>query len=171
MPGALAAQRIAATPASLARRPLVSLVTKALEGKYTPLFTKYPRNLSPTERKSFIAELAEKAESPEGLVRHVELLDLSMDEPGIATFEAESGTLKINSLHPYIAHFLDEYEHKTHVPLELLAMSEVLLEAHLFERSLDEKTVKDALLERDELLRVLSRTAGKQTKSRRRLAT
>jgi hypothetical protein len=161
-PGAQAAQRIAATPASLARRPLVSLVTKALEGKYTPLFTKYPRNLSPADSKSFIAQLTERAESPEGLVRSVELLELSTDETGIATFDAESGTLNINALHPYIAHFLDEYEHKTRVPLELLAMSEVLLEAHLFERGLDQKTVKDVLLERDELLRVLSRSAGKR---------
>jgi hypothetical protein len=160
-PGTQAAQRIAATPASLARRPLVAMVTKALDGVYTPLYTTCPKNLTDKAATAFLQEVAQRADSSEGLVTKVQFVEESPHEP-LAKFEVATGTLSVNSLHPYIAHFLDEYEHKTRVPLELLGMSEVLLEAHLFELGLDGKTVRDALCQRDELLRSLSRATGKR---------
>jgi hypothetical protein len=160
-PGTQATQRIAASPASLARRPLVALIEKALGGQYEPLYTELPKNLSETAASAFLNELAERAESAEGLVRQVAFVESSSYDP-IAQFGAEKGVLSINALHPYIAHFLDEYEHKTRVPLELLGMSEVLLEAHLFDLGLDGALVGDALAQRDELLRALSRSIGKR---------
>ncbi len=161
MPGVQAAQRIAASPASLARRPLVALVTSAFSGKIVPRYTVYPKSLTKAEQKNFLTNLEQFAESPEGFIKEVKLVD---DSPynGIAVFNASSLTLEINSLHPYVAHFLDEFEHKSSIPLELLAMSEVLLEAHLFELGLDRKTINDALSQRDELLRSLSRSTGRR---------
>lgn len=160
-PGTQATQRIAASPASLARRPLLALIEKALGGQYEPLYTELPKNLSDTAASAFLKELAERAESAEGLVRQVTFVEGSPYDP-IVQFDAESGSLSINALHPYVAHFLDEYEHKTRVPLELLGMSEVLLEAHLFDLGLDGALVGDALAQRDELLRALSRSTGKR---------
>lgn len=160
-PGTQATQRIAASPASLARRPLLALIEKALSGQYEPLYTDVPKNLSNTAASALLKELSERAGSAEGLVRQVAFVENSPYDP-IAQFDAEKGSLAINALHPYMAHFLDEYEHKTRVPLELLGMSEVLLEAHLFDLGLDGSLVGDALAQRDELLRALSRSTGKR---------
>ncbi len=160
-PGTQATQRIAASPGSLVRRPLLALIEKALGGQYSPLYTELPKNLSDTAASALLKDLAERAKSPDGLVRQVAFVESSPYNP-IAKFDAEKGSLSINALHPYIAHFLDEYEHKTRVPLELLGMSEVLLEAHLFDLGLDGSLVGDALTQRDELLRALSRSTGKR---------
>jgi hypothetical protein len=165
LPGMQSTQRFAASPASLARRPLVSLVKSALEGKYTPRYTAFPQNLTGgREKQAFVADLQKLADDPQGnLVETVVLEDTGSADDGLAVFDAGTKTLKINTLHPYVAHFLDEYEHRaTNVPLELLCMSEVLLEAHMFEAGIDGKLVLDTLETRDELLRVLSRTTGQR---------
>jgi hypothetical protein len=160
-PGVQAAQRIAATAASLSRRPLVALITSAFAGDFVPRYTICPKFLSKAEQKTFLEELEKLVEAPEGFIKQIKLVDGS-SYSGLAMFDASSRTLEINSLHPYVAHFLDEFEHKSNVPLELLAMSEVLLEAHLFELGLASKLVHDAMEKRDELLRSLSRSTGKR---------
>lgn len=59
--------------------------------------------------------------------------------------------------------FLDEYEDKKRsLPLELLAISEVLLEAHLYEIGLTEDDIEDVMARRDEALRYLARSTGKR---------
>jgi hypothetical protein len=164
-PGKYAASRISASPASLTRRPLVGLVSLALSGDYSPMYVSYPRNLSPKQQSEFIDDFKRRAESPEGLVREVKLENLSQSQ-GIAVFDAGTGALQVNALHPYVAYFLDEYGHKTrNDPLELLAMSEVLLEAHLLELGVNATNVQDILSQRDELLRYLSRSVGKRNAS------
>jgi len=158
-------QRFAASPASLSRKPIVALVSSALAGKYQPRYTVYPQDLtSEKQKQAFIEELQKLADDPEGkFVQEIKLVETASPDGGIAVFNTSSRTLEINTLHPYVAHFLDEYEHRTHnVPLELICMSEVLLEAHLFGFGIDGKTVHDALAQRDELLRVLSRTTGRR---------
>jgi hypothetical protein len=163
--GLKATQRFAATPASLSRKPIVALVSSALEGKYQPRYTSLPQGLDTADEKTqFVAELQKLAEDPEGkLVEEVRLVENATPDSGIALFNTQTRVLEINGLHPYVAHFLDEYEHRTHnVPLELLGMSEVLLEAHLFGLGIDGMTIGDALAQRDELLRTLSRTTGRR---------
>jgi Histidine kinase-, DNA gyrase B-, and HSP90-like ATPase len=160
--GERAAYRVAGSPGSLTRRPLVGLVTAAIEGKSHPKYVEYPQTLAPTEKAAFLARLEEKAEAPEGLVRDVQLLERSQDD-GIAVLDIDKAVLQINSLHPFVAHFLDEYEDKKRsLPLELLAMSEVLLEAHLYEIGLGEGEVQDVMSRRDEGLRYLARATGKR---------
>src|ERR1019366_10436449 len=96
------------------------------------------------------------------LVRDVELIEKSQDE-SIAVLDIEAGVLQINSLHPFVANFLDEYtDKKRSLPLELLAMSEVVLEAHLYEMGLDEDDIQDVMSRRDEGLRYLARSMGKR---------
>lgn len=154
--------RVAGTPGSLTRRPIIGLVQTAMEGKSHPKYVTYPQGLDETEKKSFLAQLEQKAESEQGLVSDVQLLEMSQDQ-GIAILNVESGILQINTLHPFVAHFLDEYEDKKRsLPLELLAMSEVLLEAHLYEIGLDEGDVDDLMARRDEALRYLARSTGKR---------
>jgi hypothetical protein len=89
------------------------------------------------------------------------LVDVSPDQ-GIALFDAQTGILQINSFHPFVAYFLDDYEDaKRNLPLELLAMAEVLLEAQLLALGLKEDVIHDALTRRDVLLRHLAKSCGK----------
>ncbi|GAI28249.1 unnamed protein product, partial [marine sediment metagenome] len=108
VPGVYATNRISASPASLTRRPLVGLVSRALSGEYSPMYVDYPQNLLRSQQSEFIADFKRRAESPEGLVREVRLENLSQDQ-GIALFDAGTGVLQVNALHPYVAYFLDEY--------------------------------------------------------------
>lgn len=155
------ANRIAGSPGSLTRRPIVGLVESALNGTVHPRYIKFP-SLKPAERGAFIESLETNADSDAGLVQDVEIVEMSLDE-GLTVLDVTSGILRINSLHPFVAHFLDEYEDKKRsLPLELLALSEILLEAHLYELGIDEDTVHDVLARRDETLRFLARSTGKK---------
>lgn len=153
--------RIAGSPGSLTRRPIVGLVQSALSGKVRPRYVAFPA-VTPKNRAAFVQKLQEKADSEDGLVSDVEIVEMSQDE-GLTVLDVESGILRINSLHPFVAHFLDEYEDKKRsLPLELLALSEILLEAHLYELGLDEGNIHDVLARRDEALRSLARSTGKK---------
>jgi hypothetical protein len=161
-PGALAVRRFAASPYSLTRRPVMSLILSAIDKKCVPKFISYPRDLTKAQRKEFIAQLEEKVNEPEGLVRHVRISEDLSQHQGIAIFDAAEGVLKINAFHPFVAYFLSEYEdRKQSLPLELLAMSEVLHEASLYELGLKEDLVNDIMMRRDELLRHLAKSTGK----------
>ena len=162
-PGAHAANRVAASPASLTRLPLLGLVQAAMKGKCSPRYTNYPQGLDSRSKKAFLEELEVRAQSAEGFVTGVQLVELSQDQ-GISVLDIASGILQINMLHPFVAYFLDEYEDKQKsLPLELLAISEVLMEAHLYGIGLEEALVRDLMAQRDQLLRYLARSSGKRS--------
>jgi hypothetical protein len=162
-PGAHAAQRFADSPASLTRLPLLGLVESALKGKVSPRYTNYPQGLDKKSKEALLEDLKVRAQSTEGFVKEFQLVELSQDQ-GIAVLDIQSGTLQINMLHPFVAYFLDEYEDKQKsLPLELLAISEVLMEAHLYGLGLDEALVRDLMTQRDQLLRYLARSSGKRS--------
>lgn len=153
--------RITGTPGSLTRRPIIGLVQAAFSGKAHPKYVAYPEGLDQAEQETFVKSLEARAETEE-FVRDVQLVEMSQDQ-GISLLNLETGVLQINTLHPFVAHFLDEYEDKRRsLPLELLAMSEVLLEAHLYESGFSEDSVDDLINRRDEALRYLARSTGKR---------
>lgn len=154
--------RIAGSPGSLTRRPIVGLVRSAFSGDAHPKYILYPDRLNKSEKDAFVKELERRAETEDGLVRDVQLIEMSQDE-GIALLNVETNVLQINTLHPFVAHFLDDYENKKRsLSLALLAMSEVLLEAHLYESGLNDDDVDNLLSRRDEALRYLARATGKR---------
>ena len=162
-PGVLAVRRVASSPYSLTRRPVLNLIISALEKKCAPKYINYPRDLQKTQQDEFIAGLNDQAKQPEGLVRHVRISEDLSQHQGIAIFDASEGILKINALHPFVAYFLNEYEdRKRNLPLELLAISEVLQEASLYEIGIKEEVINDIMLRRDELLRYLAKSTGKK---------
>jgi Holliday junction resolvase len=161
--GAWTAKRVASSPTSLTRLPILGMVESALLGKCSPRYTSYPSGLKGQERDAFVEKLHSQTNDGEGFIRDVRIVDLSQDL-GIAVLDIETGILQINSLHPFVAYFLDEYEEKQRSrPLKLLATSEVLMEAHLYSQGLDEATVRDTMARRDQLLRYLAMDSGKRS--------
>lgn len=161
-PGALMAARLSSAPGSITRKPLVALVQLAIEGKANPIYTSFPTSLSSEKKTQFLDELRDRAESPAGLVGKSEIAELSASE-GMAVYDVVNGKLQINAFHPFVASFLDEFQNiKTSLPLEMLCMSEVLMEAHLYVMGLGEDQIRDILGRRDELLRQLVRTSGRR---------
>jgi hypothetical protein len=155
-PGVQATGRIAESPWSLTRRPLLGLLKAVLEGKASTRFLKYPGSLTKDGQSKLLKSLQERAHTDEGLVLKSELAELSQDQ-GIALLDLEAGILQINVLHPFVAAHREEYE-RGRETLSLLAMAEVLTEAHIHELGVGPSIVKDVMGKRDELLRHFARS-------------
>lgn len=145
--------KIARSAGSLTRRPLLGLVTRALNKKAEPRFIALPQFQTAAEREGFIEELEERAETDEGLVSEIEYAELDAGR-GIAVLDVAAKTLQLNTLHPFVAAHLDGDKDT----LSLFAMAEVLTEAYLYEVGLDKKQVIDVMDRRDELLRQFARS-------------
>lgn len=161
-PGTQVANRMAGSPASLTRRPIIGLATAAIQGKISPRYLSYPKNLGKKEQDEFLSSLDRDLKNPDGYLESVELTELSQDQ-GIALLDIVTKKLQINTLHPFVAYFLDDYESiKRRLPLEIYALSEILLEADLYQSGVDVAVINDLLDKRDETLRYLARSNGKQ---------
>jgi hypothetical protein len=156
-------RRVAETPGSLTRRPLVALAQAAIEGKFRSRYVAVPQGLSESAKAAFIEALGKRLESETEFVTEVDLTTaLAPDDP-IAVYEAATSALRLNILHPFVGTFIDEFSSSSRrQPLELFALSEVLLEAHLWQSDIEPEKIAEVLASRDELLRVLAR----QTKRR-----
>jgi hypothetical protein len=148
IPGTRATGHIAQSPWSLTRRPIIALLKSAFDGKASPLLLVYPADLTNEGQNNLILALRERAQTDDGLVVRADLDENLSQEQGIAVLDVEAGTLKINALHPFVAAHRDEYE-RGRETLGLLAMAEVLTEAHLYELGLDPNLAKDIMLKRD----------------------
>jgi len=161
--GRQVAARVESSPAGLTRRPLSGLVASAFSGKYSPRYVAVPRDLSPEQQQEFVEALRTEQEGGPPLVQDTLLAtELSQDQP-IAIFDTRTGILQINTRHPFVTYFLDEFEDKKQsLPLELIAMSEILLEAQLHQLGILPDQIYEALDRRDQLLRHLVRSTGKR---------
>ncbi len=158
------AGRIGGTPASLTRRPIVELAAAALSGEATPRYTKVPKNIPEDEHDEFIESLAERSERPSEFISGVQLSSSLSPEDGMAVYDTENSALLINCLHPFVGAFSSDFHSaKQSLPLELLAMAEVLLEAQLYHFGFENADIDEVLTERDELLRNLARSSGRRT--------
>ncbi len=82
----------------------------------------------------------------------------------MAVYDTENSVLLINCLHPFVGAFSSDFHSaKQSLPLELLAMAEVLLEAQLYHFRFENADIDEVLTERDELLRNLARSSGRRT--------
>jgi hypothetical protein len=162
-PGALISARISSAPGSLTRKPLISLAQLVAEKKATPFYSRYPSGLSEQEQEDLLKRLQERAESDDGLLHSIEIAELDSKE-GVAIYDIGEGKLLINVSHPFVAAFQEFFaDSKTSLPLEMLVMSEVLSEAHLYHLGLDESLIRDILARRDELLRQFVRSSARRT--------
>lgn len=156
-PGAQVSRRVAASAATLTRRPLAALLTALFDGTYQPRYVTVATDLSKKAQTQLVKRVLESSDDADDLIRTTALVELSPDQP-FALLDIESGALQINMLHPFVAYFLDEYEdEKSSVPLELIAVAEVFFEADLLRAGMDPEQLVQLLDQRDALLRQLAK--------------
>ncbi len=163
-PGAKLARKLAGSPASVSRRPIVEMARAVLEGKAKSKYVAVPPSTTPQERASLVAALEKRIETPELFVTGVEFAFDAGPHLGIAVYDAMSGVLRINGFHPFIGAFYDEYASaRSGLPLDLFAMAEVLLEAQLHQTGYSQAQVDDVMLARDQYLRDVAQSSGRRT--------
>jgi hypothetical protein len=162
--GAKLARKLAGSPTSLTRRPIVEMARAALSGKVKSRFIALPSALTANERDKLVATLEARAQTPEQFVGGIDFIYDATSNDGIAVYDAVTGRLRVNGLHPFVGAFFDEFTSKTNgLPLEIFAMAEVLLESHLYQASLKQDQIDAVMTVRDELLRNVAQESGRRT--------
>lgn len=162
--GAKLGRKIGASPASLSRRPIVDMARAALNGKVKSRYIALPPATTDDERETFIEAMEERAKTPELFVSGVDfVLDRTADD-GIAIYDAATGRLRVNQIHPFVGAFFDQFvSDASGLPLEVFAMSEVLLESQLHQAGLRQDQIDTVMTDRDQLLRYVASESGRVT--------
>ena len=164
-PGAKLARVLAASPASLSRRPIVDLSRAVVAGKSSSRYLIVPEHKSEEARRAFLVDLEKRAaDDAERFVTGVKIDFDGSSRDGVARFDTQSGVLRLNGWHPFVATFHDEFTNRRQgQPLELLAMAEVLTESHLHVIGVESSKMATFLSSRDQLLRNLTDESGRQS--------
>ena len=164
-PGAKLARVLAASPASLSRRPIVDLSRAVTTGRSKSRCLVVPEYESNEELEAFFIDLEKRAaDEAERFVTGVNIDFKGSSRDGMVSFDTRSGILHLNGWHPFVAAFHDEFTNKRlGQPLELLAMAEVLTEAHLHVIGVESSKIDNFLSLRDQLLRNLTNESGRQS--------
>ena len=164
-PGAKLARVLAASPASLSRRPIVDLSRAVATGRSKSRYLIVPEYGSSEEQEAFFVDLEKRAaDEAERFITGVNIDFGGSSRDGIARFDTQSGALLLNGWHPFVATFHDDFANKKRgQPLELLAMAEVLTEAHLYVIDVKASKIENFLTARDQLLRNFTNESGRQS--------
>ena len=163
-PGARLARRLASSPASVSRRPVLEVARAVLEGTFKSRYIVVPHVKDANERADVLSRIESRIESPDRFVTDLHIGYESSADDGLALYEADSGVLRINGMHPFVGAFYDAFTAPiAGHPLELFAMAEVLLEAHMYEAGLRSAQIADVLHLRDILLRNLAKESGRRS--------
>ena len=163
-PGAKLARKLAASPTSLSRRPIVELSRAVADGKAKAHYLIVPVHESDEERETFLADLEKRSHNPEQFVTGTTIDQDGSAHEGFVKFDAENGLLRLNAWHPFVGAFNDEFSNRRFgLPLELFAMAEVLTEAHLHMIGVQPANIDEFLSSRDQLLRHLANESGRQS--------
>jgi hypothetical protein len=163
-PGAKLSRKLAASPGSLSRQPIVLLTRAVVEGKAQSRFLLIPTYKTVEENGAFLATLEERARDAATFVTGLTIDYESARDTGIAQFDTATGVIRVNAWHPFVATFHDEFSNKnSRQPLELLAMAEILSEAQLHALGVSQEKIDDFLSLRDQLLRNLANESGRQS--------
>jgi hypothetical protein len=163
-PGAKLGRKLAASPASLSRRPIIEMARAALDGKVKSRYLALPPATTGRERQKLIVDLEKRAKTPEKFVAGIDFVSDGTSDDVIAVYDVVTGRLRVNRLHPFIGAFFDEFTSElSGLPLEVFAMAEVLLESHLFQADLKHDQIDAVMSARDQLLRYVARESGRMT--------
>ena len=163
-PGASLARKLAGSPASISRRPIVEMARAALDGKVKSRYIALPPATTKAEREKLVAEMEIRAETPELFVAGIDFAYNATTDDGIAVYDAVTGRLRINGLHPFVGAYFDEFTSKASgLPLEVFALAEVLLESQLHQAGLKQDQIDTVMTSRDQLLRFVAQDSGRRT--------
>lgn len=163
-PGAKLARKLAGSPSSLARRPIIEMAKASLSGRVKSRYIALPPAPTQKDRDKLIADLEKRAETPEQFVGGIDFVYDATSNDGIAVYDAATSRLRVNGLHPFVGAFFDEFTSKTSgLPLEMFAMAEVLLESHLHQAGLKQDQLDIVMNARDQLLRYVAQESGRRT--------
>jgi hypothetical protein len=163
-PGARLARKLAGSPASLARRPIIEMARAALDGKIKSRYIALPSGATKIQREKLVAALESRAETPEQFIAGIDFAYDATSNDGIAIYDAVTGRLRVNGLHPFVGAFFDEFTNKASgLPLEMFAMAEVLLESHLYQAGHKQDQIDVVMTVRDQLLRYVAHSSGRRT--------
>lgn len=143
--------RLAQTSYTTSKRPIYNFIKNYYDSEIVnPFLIEKPT----IDEKDILIRAYEKdLETGEQVIEEIKWDILGSEEP-IAKLNLKSRTLTINELHPYIANYSDAYT--SNIPLESMAITEVLTEAHLYEIGIPEETVNEIMKKRDITLRQLA---------------
>lgn len=162
--GAQLGRKLAGSPASIARRPIIEIARAALAGEIKSRYVALPPATTKAEKDDLLAALEERAETPEQFVSGIDFAYDATSDDGLAVYDAVTGRLRINGLHPFVGAFFDEFTSKTSgLPLEIFAMAEVLLESHLYQAGHKQAEIDAVMTARDQLLRNVAQESGRRT--------
>lgn len=158
------ARKLASSPASLSRRPIIEMARAALNGKIKSRYIALPPATTQNEREKLVSAMETRVEMPEQFVGGIDLVYDATSDDGIAVYDAVTSRLRVNGLHPFVGAFFDEFTNKASgLPLEIFAMGEVLLESHLYQAALKQDQIDVVMTARDELLRFVAQESGRRT--------
>lgn len=163
-PGAKLARAMAGSPASVSRRPIISLVRAVLDGQSSSTYISVPTALNAIEKAKLLKTLEARSAAAENFVTSI-TFDFELEEgAGLAQYQALDGSLRMNARHPFVALFYEEFTSASHgLPLEHLAMAEVLFEAHLHTANLSQKDIDRLLALRDAYFRDVARSSSRRS--------
>lgn len=143
--------RLSKTPLTLAKSSLYKFVEKYFDGTISsPTLIELP----PIDKKDLIiSTLKNELTDDESIIKDVKLEIFGSEEP-IAKLDLVTRNVKLNMLHPFISNYSDNYS--SILPLQIIAITEVLTEIYLYELDVDESIIKQIMRRRDKSLRTLS---------------
>jgi hypothetical protein len=164
VPGEKLARKLAASPASLSRTPIIELARAVAGGTTKARYLIVPVYRSAGEREAYLAALEDRAKDGARFVSGLVIDNNESPESGLAKFNTETGVIQLNGWHPFVITFHEEFANKSaRQPLELLAMAEILAEAHLHSIGVRPEQIGEFLTARDQLLRTLANESGRQS--------
>lgn len=144
--------RIAQTPMTISKTPLLSFIKKYAEGKIINSWLIEKPELNQAKIEEEIKSLEKILQNEKLLVQDPKWEFMSNSDP-IAKFNIQDRLLRINLMHPFISNFFEQMKSK--LPIEFIAATEVLTEAYLYEVGLEEDSINAIMHRRDKFLKEL----------------
>ncbi len=143
--------RLAQTSYTTSKKPIYSFIKKFFANQIVnPFLIEKPIGIPESE---LLPEYEKDLEQGSQVIENINYAPLDTGAP-IAKLDLITKILTMNVVHPYIANYMDAY--KNMLPLESVAITEVLTEAYLYELGIDEGLINAIMRKRDITLRQLA---------------
>ena len=143
--------RLSQTSYTTSKRPIYNFAKRYFAGEIiNPFLIEKPDT---AQQQNILMAYEKDIDTGSQVIETIEWAPLATGAP-IAKLNLEKRLLTINSVHPYIANYADAYQNT--LPLQSIAITEVLTEAHLYELGIDEHQINEVMRKRDTTLRELA---------------